>query len=447
MSTNLPLVIRRTAVPVLLALALLPLLAAAQTAGQKPVPPGLVMRARVKAAVHPISAELIVDAVREADAARASVLVIELDTPGGLMTSTRDISSAILGAQTPVVVYVSPAGAQAASAGFFILMSADIAAMAPGTNTGAAHPVGAGGEDIEGTMAKKVEEDSSANIRALARRNGRNVELAQAAVLESRSYTADEALEGKLIDLIAPSFDKLLEALDGRTVKRGDDVVTLHTRGASVQEVEMSEMRRILSVIANPNIAFILLSLGGLGLYFELMNPGAILPGVVGGICLILAFFALSVLPVSYAGLALLFLALVLYIAEIKIVSHGVLAIGGTVALVLGALMLFKTPEPAMRVSLEVIVSLALFALTTVGFLMFMALRARQTPVRTGREGLIHEIGTARSPIAPRGKVFVHGEIWDAVSDEPVSAGEPVEVVAVRNLTLAVRPHRRNPAV
>jgi membrane-bound serine protease (ClpP class) len=388
-----------------------------------------------------------VDAVREADDARAALLVIELDTPGGLMTSTREITSAILGAQTPVVVYVSPAGAQAASAGFFILMSADVAAMAPGTNTGAAHPVGMGGEDIGGTMAKKVEEDSSANIRALARRNGRNVELAQAAVIDSRSYTAEEALEGKLIDLIAPSFDKLLVALDGRQVKRGDAVVTLRTRNAAVQEVEMSEMRRILAVIADPNIAFILLSLGGLGLYFELMNPGAILPGVVGGICLILGFFALSVLPVNYAGLALLFLALVLYIAEIKVVSHGVLAIGGTVALVLGALMLFKSAEPAMRVSLEVIASLAVFALVTVGFLMFMALRARQAPVRTGREGMLHEIGVARSPLSPRGKVFVHGELWDAVSEEPVPAGEPVEVVAVRNLTLAVRPYRRNPAV
>lgn len=430
---------RRTTLAFLF-LAFLPLLASAQKQQ-------LVMRARVKAAIHPISAELIVDAIREADAARAAALVIELDTPGGLVTSTREISSAMLGAQTPIVVYVSPAGAQAASAGFFILMSADVAAMAPGTNTGAAHPVGAGGEDIEGNMAKKVEEDSAANIRALARRNGRNVELAQAAVIDSRSYTAEEALEGKLIDLIAPSFDKLLESLEGRTVKRGDDLVTLHTRGAVVEEVEMSALRRALSVIADPNIAMILLTLGGLGLYFELMNPGAILPGVVGGICLILAFFALSVLPVSYAGLALLFLALLLFIAEIKIVSHGVLAIGGTVSLILGALMLFKTPEPAMRVSLEVIVSLAVFSLATVGFLTYMALRARQVPVRTGREGLIHEIGTARSPLSPHGKVFVHGEIWDAVSEEPVPAGEAVEVVAVRNLTLAVRPLRRNAAV
>lgn len=405
------------------------------------------MRARIKSVVHPISAELILDAVREADAAGAQALVLELDTPGGLMTSTRDITTGILGAKTPVVVYVAPSGAQAASAGFFILMSADIAAMAPGTNTGAAHPVGAGGEDIEGTMAKKVEEDSAANIRSMARRNNRNIELAQAAVLESRSFTAEEALEGKLIDLIAPSFDKLLVALDGRAVKRGDAVVTLRTKGARVEEVELSPLRRILAVIAQPDIAMILLTLGGLGLYFELMSPGAILPGVVGGICLILGFFALSVLPVDYAGVALLILALVLYIAEVKVVSHGVLGIGGTISLVLGALMLFKTPEPALRVSLEVIVSLALFSLAVVAFLMTMALRARSAPVRTGTEGLVNEIGTARSTIDPRGKVFVHGEIWDAVSDEPVAPGDPVEVVAVRNLTLAVRPYRRQPSV
>ncbi len=401
------------------------------------------MRARIKSVVHPISSELILDALKEADAAGAAALVLELDTPGGLMTSTRDITTGILGSKTPVVVYVSPSGAQAASAGFFILMSADVAAMAPGTNTGAAHPVGAGGEDIEGTMAKKVEEDSAANIRSLAKRNNRNVELAQAAVLESRSFTADEALEGKLIDFIAPSFDKLVQALDGRTVRRGDAVVTLHTKGARVQEVELSKLRRILAVIAQPDIAMILLTLGGLGLWFELMTPGAILPGVVGGICLILGFFALSVLPVDYAGVALLILALILYIAEIKVVSHGILGIGGTIALVLGALMLFKSPEPALRVSLGVIVSLAAFALAVVGFMMFMALRARSAPVRTGMEGLVNEIGTARSPIDPRGKVFVHGEIWDAVSDEPVASGDPVEVVAVRNLTLAVRPYRR----
>lgn len=431
---------RRTLI-LILALALLaPLFLSAQPGQEKP----LVLRARVKSAIHPVSAELIQDAVREADTARAAALVVELDTPGGLLTSTREITTAILGSQTPVVVFVSPSGAQAASAGFFILMAADIAAMAPGTNTGAAHPVGAQGEDIGEHMGKKAEEDAAANIRALARRNGRNIQLAQSAVIESRSFTADEALEGKLIDLIAPDFDRLLAALDGRTFRRGESTVTLRTRGAEVREIEMSPLRRLLAVIADPNIAFILLSLGGLGLYFELMNPGAILPGVVGAISLILGFFALSVLPVNYAGLALLLLALVLFIAEIKVVSHGLLAVGGVVALVLGALMLFKTAEPALRVSLEVIVSLALFSLLLVGFLTFMVYRARQAPVRTGLEGLVHEIGTARSAIAPRGKVFVHGEIWDAVSDEPVAQGEPVEVVAVRNLTLAVRPHRRN---
>jgi membrane-bound serine protease (ClpP class) len=434
------------AAPVLVLALLTPLLGLA--APKAPEEAGrLVMRARIKSIVHPISSEFIVDAVREADAAGAAALVIELDTPGGLMTSTRDITTAILGAKTPIVVYVAPSGAQAASAGFFILMSADIAAMAPGTNTGAAHPVGSGGEDIQGTMGKKVEEDSAANIRSMARRNGRNIELAQSAVLESRSFTADEALDGKLIDLIAPSFGKLVEALDGRTVKRGDAVVALHTRGAKVEEIEMSPLRRLLAVIAQPDIAMVLLTLGGLGMYFELMSPGAILPGVVGGICLILGFFALSVLPVDYAGVALLILALVLYIAEIKVVSHGVLGIGGTIALVLGALMLFKSPEPALRVSLEVIVSLAAFSLAVVSFLMFMAIRARQAPVRTGTEGLVSEIGTARSVIDPHGKVFVHGEIWDAVSDEPVAPGDAVEVIAVRNLTLAVRPYRRQPSV
>lgn len=437
---------RRTAILILALALLLPLFVQAQPpagpAGQAGKP--LVLRARVKSAIHPVSSELIQDAVREADTARAAVLVIELDTPGGLLTSTREITTAILGSRTPVVVFVSPSGAQAASAGFFILMAADIAAMAPGTNTGAAHPVGGQGEDIGEHMGKKVEEDAAANIRALARRNGRNIQLAQSAVVDSRSFTADEALEGRLIDLIAPDFDRLLAALDGRTFRRGETTATLRTRGAEVREIEMSPLRRLLAVIADPNIAFILLSLGGLGLYFELMNPGAILPGVVGAISLILGFFALSVLPVNYAGLALLLLALILFIAEIKVVSHGLLTVGGVVAMVLGALMLFKTAEPALRVSLEVIVSLALFAIALVGFLTFMVYRARQAPVRTGLEGLIHEIGTARSAIAPRGKVFVHGEIWEAVSDEPVAPGEPVEVVAVRNLTLAVRPHRRN---
>ena len=405
-----------------------------------PVPgSGEVLVVKVKSAIHPVSAELVEDAVREADRKGATALVIELDTPGGLMTSTRDITTAILGARTPVVVYVSPSGAQAASAGFFILMSADVAAMAPGTNAGAAHPVGGQGEDISGVLGVKAEQDAAANIRSLAGRNGRNAALAEEAVLKSRSFTAQEALEGKLIDLVAPNLGSLVRALDGRTVKRGEAAVTIRTAGAEVRRMEISPLRALLGVLADPNVAYLLFGLGWLGLLFELMHPGAVLPGVVGVICLILGFYGLSVLPVNYAGLALIFLAVIFFILEIKVTSYGMLTVAGVICLVLGSLMLFKSPEPALRVSEELIAMLATFSLLVVGFLAYRAWRAQRTPVRTGAEGLIHEIGTARSSLNPRGKVFVHGEIWDAVAEEPVAAGEAIEVVAVRNLTLAVR--------
>ncbi|HEY7213521.1 MAG TPA: nodulation protein NfeD [Thermoanaerobaculia bacterium] len=411
-----------------------PMLAAAPASGA-----GEVLVVRVKSAIHPVSAELIEDAVREADRTRAAALVIELDTGGGLLTSTRDITTAILGARTPVAVYVAPSGAQAASAGFFILMSADVAAMAPGTNAGAAHPVGNEGGDIPGVLGEKVEQDAAANIRSLAARNGRNAALAEEAVVKSRSFTAQEALEGKLIDLVAPDLASLVRALDGRTVKRGDATAVIRTAGAEMRRLEISPLRELLGVLADPNVTYLLFGLGWLGLLFELMHPGAILPGVVGALCLILSFYGLSVLPVNYAGLALIFLAIVLFILEIKVTSYGMLTVAGVISLVLGSLMLFKTPEPALRVSVQLIAMLSTFTLLVVGFLAFMALRAQRTPVRTGMEGLLHEIGTARSPLNPRGKVFVHGEIWDAVAEEPVAMGEPVEVTAVRNLTLAVR--------
>jgi membrane-bound serine protease (ClpP class) len=415
-----------------------PLVLAAPAAGS-----GEVLVVQVKSAIHPVSAELIEDAVREADTEGAAALIIELDTPGGLMTSTRDITTAMLGARTPVVVYVAPSGAQAASAGFFILMAADVAAMAPGTNAGAAHPVGSQGEDLPKILGQKVEQDAAANIRSLAARNGRNSVLAEAAVVKSRSFTAQEALEGKLIDLVAPDVPSLVRALDGRTVKRGEAAVTIRTAGAMVRSFEISPLRKLLGVVADPNVAYLLFGFGCLGLLFELMHPGAVLPGVVGAICLILGFYGLSVLPVNYAGLALILLSVIFFILEIKVVSYGMLTVAGVICLVFGSLMLFKSPEPALRVSVELIAMLAAFALLVVGFLAFMALRAQRRPVRTGAEGLIREIGTARSSLNPRGKVFVHGEIWDAVADEPVAAGDPIEVVAVRNLTLAVR--RLNP--
>src|SRR3954449_2660383 len=346
----------------LLALALVgplaPLASSAPNIGEKT---GEVWLGQVKSAIHPVSAGLIADAIKEADRAGAAAVVVELDTAGGLMTSTRDITTAILGARTPVVVYVAPSGARAASAGFYILMSADVAAMAPGTNSGAAHPVGGGGEDIPGIMGKKVEEDAAANIRSLALRNGRDLKLAEAAVVQSRSFSAQEALDGKLIDLVAPDLPALVKALDGRAVKRGATTVTLHTAGAVVRTFEISSMRSFLGVLADPNITYLLLGLGSLGMLFELMHPGAILPGVVGAICLILSFYGLSVLPVSYAGLALLLLAMIFFILEIKVTSYGGLGVAGVICLVLGSLMLFNTPEPALRVSLQLIAMLTAF--------------------------------------------------------------------------------------
>jgi membrane-bound serine protease (ClpP class) len=415
---------------------LAPLLAAVPVQGANEV-----MLVKVKSPIHPVSAELIADAIQEADRRNAAALIVELDTAGGLMSSTRDITTAILGARTPVVVYVAPSGAQAASAGFFILMSADVAAMAPGSNAGAAHPVDGQGEDIKGVMGRKVEQDSAANIRSLAVRNGRNVQLAEEAVLQSRSYTAGEALQNKLVEIVAPDVPALVRALDGRAVHRGATLVTLHTAGATVRAFAVSPLRALLGVLADPNITYLLLGLGWLGLLFELMHPGAVLPGVVGAICLVLSFYGLSVLPVDYAGLALILLAVIFFILEIKLPSYGGLTVAGVICLVLGSLMLFKTPEPALRVSVELIAMVSAFTLLVVGFLVFMSLRARRLPVRTGVEGMIHEIGVAQSPLNLRGKVFVQGEIWDAVADEPVAQGEPVEVVAVRNLTLAVR-HR-----
>jgi len=425
----------------LLALGVLGLFAPLLMAATAQAPRGEVLLVKIKSPIHPVSAEMIADAIAEADRRNAAALIVELDTAGGLMTSTRDITTAILGARTPVVVYVAPGGAQAASAGFFILMSADIAAMAPGTNAGAAHPVDGQGKDIDGTLGKKVEQDAAANIRSLAVRNGRNVQLAEEAVLQSRSYTAGEALQNKLIEIVAPDVPALVRALDGRVVQRGANQVTLHTASATVRPFAVSPLRSLLGVIADPNITYLLLGLGSLGLLFELMHPGAILPGVVGAIFVVLAFYGLSVLPVNYAGVALILLAVLFFILEIKVTSYGMLGVAGIACLVLGSLMLFKTPEPALRVSGALIAMVAAFSLLVVGFLAAMALRAQRMPVRTGVEGLIHEIGTARSPLAPRGKVFVHGEIWDAVAEEPVAMGEPVEVIAVRNLTLAVR-HR-----
>jgi len=400
---------------------------------------GAVLRIRIDSAIHPVVSEFVRESLEEAERRRADLLVIELATPGGLVDSMREICTSMLGSEIPVVVYVAPAGSHAASAGFFILMASDIAAMAPGTNTGAAAAVSGEGEEIEGTMGKKVQEDGAAYIRSLASRKGRNIEMAEAAVLEAKSFSAEEALENNLIDLMVPSLTRLLVELDGREIEKNGRTVTLATADARVEDLEMGLFQRILATLANPSIAFLLLSLGGLGIYFELMNPGAIFPGVFGAIALILAFFALSVLPVNYAGVALVLLAIAFFIAEIKVQSFGLLTAGGIVSLVLGGLMLIKTAEPALRVSWQVILAVAVTAALVVGFLFTIAYRAFRNRVRTGSEGLVTERGVVREALDPRGKVWVHGEIWAAEAAEPIPVGEEVEVVAVDGMRLRVR--------
>jgi len=402
--------------------------------------PPTVVFSRLSSIIQPVAAEFVRTTLERADAAGAAAVVLELDTPGGLMSSMHEMTKDILAARTPVVVYVAPSGAQAASAGFFLLMAADLAAMAPGTRTGAAHPVGPGGEAIDGTMGRKIEQDAAAGIRSLAARNGRDVALAEQAVVSSRSFSAEEALASHLVDAVAPSLPELLRAIDGRPVRKAGAQQVLHTAGATLQEVEMTSGQRLLMALAHPELAYLLLMLGGVGLFFEITHPGTVMPGVAGAIALLLAFFGLSLLDVNYAGAALILLGVGLFVAELKAGGHGVFALSGAVALVIGSLLLFSSSDPALRVGKEWIAAVTLLTLAAVGSLLTVAVRVRRRPVRTGPEGLVRERGVARSELRPLGKVFVHGELWDAVAEQPVAAGQPVEVTAVRNMTLAVRP-------
>lgn len=396
--------------------------------------------------VHPVARQYLVEGIAEADRRGAAAIVIQLDTPGGLLTSTREITTAILGATAPVIVWVGPSGAQAASAGFFLLMAGDFAAMAPGTNTGAAHPVGGQGETIEGAMGVKVEQDAAATVRSLASRRGRDAQLAEKAVVESRSWSDSEALAAGLVDVVAADLPSLLAALEGRPFRKTAGEGRLTVAGAEVREIPWTTFQRLLSALAHPNIAYLLMSFGLLGLYFELAHPGAILPGVVGGIALLLGLFSLSVLPVNYAGVALILLALVFFVAEIKVTSFGLLAVGGIISLVLGSLMLFRSADPALRLSRSLVYSFAVVAAVLVGFLAVLAARAQVPKARGGAEGLIGERGKALSEIAPQGRVFVHGEIWNADSegDSSIAAGAPVEVIRVRGLRLLVRERERS---
>jgi membrane-bound serine protease (ClpP class) len=400
---------------------------------------GRVVVLTVDDTIQPASLRYLRRGLETADRSGATLTVIELNTPGGLLTSLRQMTTAITSADRPVAVYVTPTGGQAASAGFFLLMAADVAAMAPGTNTGAAHPVGDQGAELPKTISDKVTNDAAALIRSLATQRGRPAEWAEKAVLESLSYTEREALEKKLIDLVAADRGELLAALDGREVIRFDGTkLTLALTAPEVVRVAPSTSDKLLSVIAHPNIAYLLLLLGMLGIYFELSHPGAILPGVLGGISLLLALFALSVLPVNYAGILLIILAVVFFIAEVKVTSYGLLALAGLVSFILGSLMLIDSPFPALRVSLSVILPSAVVAAAVIIFLLARVLRSHRAQPVTGGEGIIGEIGEATADLDPKGKVFVHGEYWDAHAAGPIKAGSAVRIVKVQGRQLEV---------
>ena len=394
--------------------------------------------------IHPIAAEFVDEAITRADTSGAAVLVLVLRTPGGLLESTRTIVSRMIAARTPIVVFVGPSGARAASAGFIIALAADVAAMAPGTHIGAAHPVSGTGEKVDETMSKKVAADAAAYARTLAEARKRNVSLAAAAVTESRAFTDREALKASppLIDLVAPDVKELLQKLDGRTIARFDGrLVTLQTKGAAIEHVEMTRRQRFLSAIAHPQIAYLLLTLGMLGLTVELWNPGAILPGVAGGLCLLLAFFAFQVLPVNTIGLLLVVFGLALLVLELKVPSFGVLGIGGTVSLLFGSLMLTRE-VPGIRVGYGVIVPTVLALAGIVLMLGRLAFAAQRAPSVTGLEALIGEYGRTLTAISPGdfGQVGVHGEIWRATSHAPIAVGAPVRVARVNGLTVHVEP-------
>lgn len=402
-----------------------------------------VIHLNLDGTVHPITAEYVTNAIDLAVQSHAQLVVLQIQTPGGLSESMRTIISKMINSPVPVVVYVAPGGSRATSAGFYIAIAADVAVMAPGTHLGSAHPVFGtdSGEDNENTktMMTKATEDSVAYIKTLAEHRGRNVEQAEKAVRDSISFTENEALEKHLIDFIAPDIKELLKKLDGQSIKRfNGGTTTVASKDAKIIPFEMTRREKFLALLADPNIAFILVSLGTLGLMIELYNPGSILPGIVGVISLVLFFFSMQILPISYSGAGLILFAIALFILELKVHSHGLLTAGGICSLALGATMLINAPIPEMRVAPGLIILVVGIIATTMIFLLTMVIRAyRRKPV-TGVQGLLQEIGTAETDIAPEGRIFVHGEIWQAVSPVLIHKGEKVRILAADGLLLKV---------
>jgi membrane-bound serine protease (ClpP class) len=400
-----------------------------------------ILKITVDAPIHPVTAEYIVRTIERADREGAALVLMSINTPGGLDSSMRQIIEKIVNARTPVAAYVAPSGARAASAGFFIGIACDIFAMAPGTNTGAAHPVGISiiGQSMDKTMEDKITHDAASYIKTLAEKRGRNVRMAEDAVRQSLSYTEQEALKGGLVDMVAKTDQDIINAFDGKRLKRfNGDETTLALKKETVQAIPMSLRQQFLLTISNPNLAYILLMIGLLGLYFEFAHPGAILPGALGGICLLLAVFSFQILPINYVGLMLILLAVILFILEVKVHSYGMLSVGGIAAMIIGSVMLINSPVPELRPSLRIIIPMALGISLVLIFLVYLVIRAHARRAFTGKEGMVGEVGTAQTDLSPSGKVFVHGEIWEAEATDPVARGEKVRVVAVLD-TLKVR--------
>lgn len=415
---------------------------------QLPAYQSVVKVITLETAITPVSAEYLIRAIREAEDDNAECLVIQLDTPGGLMTSMEDIIKEILGATVPVIVYVAPSGAKAASAGVFITISAHIAAMAPATNIGAAHPVSLGSPiDTSSIMNEKITNDAVAYIRSIAEKRGKNADWAENAVRKSVSITSNEALDIGVIDLIAPTLDSLMEAIHGWEIELVIGSKTLDTKNASIEEIELGFRFEILGLIVNPNVAYILMMIGMAGIMLELYNPGTIFPGVVGGISLILAFYAMQTLPVNYAGLLLIILAIILFILEIKVTSFGLLTIAGIGSFTIGSIMLFDSPLDFMRVSWNVIIPTVVFITLFFTIAMGLAVKAQRRKPTTGSEGLIDETGIVKTAITAggdetstgRGQILLHGELWTALSNDPIEEGARVKVVSVDKLEVIVK--------
>jgi len=415
-----------------------------KTSAQTSTP--LVLHGRWEGTISPITASYVSRLLEAGLERGAEAILLELDTPGGLDMAMREIIKDFLAAEVTVIVYVHPSGARAGSAGVFITMAAHIAAMTPGTNIGAAHPVAIGGE-MDSIMVEKVTHDAAAYARSIAKRRNRNEEWAEEAVRRSVSATAEEAVTDNIVDVNVESVEELLEVIHGRTVDLPAGEHRLNTAGAIIEPMPVNLREKLLGMLADPNIAYIFMLLGIYGLIFELQNPGAILPGVVGVICLLLAFMSFQTLPLNVTGLALILLAIVLFILEIKVPSYGILTIGGIISMLLGSLMLFDTVDPAMRVSLGIIITAVIVTALFFGFAIGMGIRAQSRRVTTGHEGLVGEAGEAHTTLDPTGTIAIHGEFWKAESatGEPIEAGTRVEVIEVAGLQLLVRPSERSP--